>query len=330
MMEGLEFANPGYLYLLLIIPLLAGWAVWRDRDRKNTLRFSSFSILPPQRRFLGWMRFLPLLLRLLSVGLIVVALARPQSFSKEENATTEGIDIMMSLDVSGSMQARDFSPNRLEAAKKLGMHFVSGRPNDRMGLVIFARDAYTMCPLTVDHATLLNQLNSVQMGMIDDGTAIGSGLATAVNRLLHSDAVSRVVILLTDGVNNSGEIAPYTAAEIAQSFGIRVYVIGVGSQGTAPFPVQTPFGVRYQDVEVHLDEPQMREMAALTGGQYFRATDNKTLAEVYDEIDKLEKSKIHVDEFTHRSEEFSTWLLWGIALLLADMVIRHVALRMLP
>lgn len=330
MFRGIEFANPGYFYLLLLVPLLVAWMVWRDRDRRNTMRFPTFTILPTQVSGKSWLRFLPFSFRMVAICCLVVALARPQSFSREESSTTEGIDIVMSLDVSGSMLARDFTPDRLEAAKKIGMNFVSGRPTDRMGLVIFARDAYTMCPLTVDHATLINQFNAVKMGMLEDGTAIGSGLAMAVNRLQHSDAVSRVVILLTDGVNNSGEIAPYTAAEIAQAFGIRVYVIGVGSEGTAPYPVQTPFGVRYQDMEVQIDEPQMREMAELTGGKYFRATDNKALEQIYEQIDQLEKSKIHVDEYTHKSEEYLVWAIWAFTFLLLDLLLRHLFLRVLP
>ena len=237
---------------------------------------------------------------------------------------------MISLDVSGSMLARDFKPDRIEAAKKIGIQFISGRPSDRMGLVIFAAEAFTMCPLTLDHATLINQFNSVEMGMLEDGTAIGAGLAMAVNRLIHSDAVSRVVILLTDGMNNAGEIAPYTAAEIAKAYGIRVYVVGVGTKGMAPYPVQTPFGVRYQDVEVQIDEPLMREVAQLTGGEYFRATDNKSLEAVYAEIDQLEKSKIHVDEYTHRSEEYWLWALCALLLLAVEALVRYVGLRVLP
>lgn len=331
MFAGIEFYNPRYFWLLLLVPIMVGWEIWRDRDRRNSLQFPGFALLNFKRsRVRAWSRFIPLALRSLAVVFLVVALARPQSFSKGEETTTEGIDIMISLDVSGSMLARDFKPDRIEAAKKIGIQFISGRPSDRMGLVIFAAEAFTMCPLTLDHATLINQFNSVEMGMLEDGTAIGAGLAMAVNRLIHSDAVSRVVILLTDGMNNAGEIAPYTAAEIAKAYGIRVYVVGVGTKGMAPYPVQTPFGVRYQDVEVQIDEPLMREVAQLTGGEYFRATDNKSLEAVYAEIDQLEKSKIHVDEYTHRSEEYWLCALCALLLLAVEALVRYVGLRVLP
>lgn len=329
-MWDLEFANPSYLHLLWSIPLLIAWEIWRERDKKNTILFPTFAELPKQKSVSVWTRHLPLIFRLLAITFLIIALARPQSFSKEQTSTTEGIDIMLSLDVSSSMLARDFEPDRIEAAKRIGIQFISGRPSDRMGLVIFASEAFTMCPLTLDHAALINQFNAVSMDMLEDGTAIGSGLAMAVNRLLNSDAVSRVVILLTDGVNNSGEIAPYTAAEIAQTYGIRVYVVGIGSMGTAPYPVQTPFGIRYQQVEVQIDERLMKEVAQLTGGEYFRATDNKTLEEIYQKIDSLEKSKINVDEFLHRSEEFLLWGILSFVFVLLEILYRAFILRRLP
>lgn len=329
-MWDLEFANPAYLHLLWSIPLLIAWEIWRERDKKAIVLFPSFAELPKQKSVSVWTRHLPLIFRLLAIAFLIVALARPQSFSKEQTSTTEGIDIMLSLDVSSSMLARDFEPDRIEAAKRIGIQFISGRPSDRMGLVIFASEAFTMCPLTLDHAALINQFNAVSMDMLEDGTAIGSGLAMAVNRLLNSDAVSRVVILLTDGVNNSGEIAPYTAAEIAQTYGIRVYVVGIGSMGTAPYPVQTPFGIRYQQVEVQIDEKLMKEVAQLTGGEYFRATDNKTLEEIYQKIDSLEKSKINVDEFLHRSEEFLLWGILSFFFVVLEILYRAFILRRLP
>jgi hypothetical protein len=329
-MWDLEFANPAYLHLLWSIPLLIAWEIWRERDKKAIVLFPSFAELPKQKSVSVWTRHIPLIFRLLAIAFLIVALARPQSFSKEQTSTTEGIDIMLSLDVSSSMLARDFEPDRIEAAKRIGIQFISGRPSDRMGLVIFASEAFTMCPLTLDHAALINQFNAVSMDMLEDGTAIGSGLAMAVNRLLNSDAVSRVVILLTDGVNNSGEIAPYTAAEIAQTYGIRVYVVGIGSMGTAPYPVQTPFGIRYQQVEVQIDEKLMKEVAQLTGGEYFRATDNKTLEEIYQKIDSLEKSKINVDEFLHRSEEFLLWGILSFFFVVLEILYRAFILRRLP
>ena len=329
-MWDLEFANPAYLHLLWSIPLLIAWEIWRERDKKATVLFPSFAELPKQKSVSVWTRHLPLIFRLLAIAFLIVALARPQSFSKEQTSTTEGIDIMLSLDVSSSMLARDFEPDRIEAAKRIGIQFISGRPSDRMGLVIFASEAFTMCPLTLDHAALINQFNAVSMDMLEDGTAIGSGLAMAVNRLLNSDAVSRVVILLTDGVNNSGEIAPYTAAEIAQTYGIRVYVVGIGSMGTAPYPVQTPFGIRYQQVEVQIDERLMKEVAQLTGGEYFRATDNKTLEEIYQKIDSLETSKTNVDEFLYRSEEFLLWGILSFVFVVLEILYRAFILRRLP
>ena len=330
MFWDVEFANPLYLHLLWSIPLLLAWYIWQERDPKRLVLFPSFMALPKGASWRTPMRHIPFALRLLALAFLTIALARPQSFSKEQTSTTEGIDIMLSLDVSSSMLARDFDPDRIEAAKRIGIQFISGRPSDRMGLVIFANEAFTMCPLTLDHASLINQFNAVEMDMLEDGTAIGSGLAMAVNSLLSSDAVSRVVILLTDGVNNSGEIAPYTAAEIAQTYGIRVYVVGIGSMGTAPYPVQTPFGIRYQQVDVQIDEALMQQVAQLTGGEYFRATDNKTLEEIYQKIDSLEKSKISVDEYLHKSEEYLLWGVLALACCALEFLFRSLSLRLLP
>lgn len=330
-MGSMEFANPYYLYGLLLVPLLGAWYWWQDRNRRNAMTYSAVSLLGARSEWgMVWQRHLPMLFRLVGVALLVVALARPQEFSQESSSTTEGIDIMFSLDVSSSMLARDFTPDRIEAAKELGIKFISGRQSDRMGLVIFAGEAFTMCPLTIDHATLINQFNDVEPNMLEDGTAIGSGLAMAVQRLVGSDATSRVVILMTDGVNNSGEIAPYTAAEIAKTYGIRVYVIGIGTEGEAPYPVQTPMGIRYQPMKVHIDEPLMEKIAGLTGGEYFRATDNSSLEEVYARIDALEKSKIHVDKFMHKDEAFMLWALLALLCFAIDVLLRESVLRLLP
>jgi len=233
---------------------------------------------------------------------------------------------VLSLDVSGSMLARDFKPDRLEAAKSLGINFISGRANDRIGLVIFAGESFTLCPLTTDRATLINQFKAVDIGVLEDGTAIGSGLATAISRLKDSDAKSKVIILLTDGVNNRGEIAPMTAAEMAKTFGIKVYTIGVGTFGTAPYPVQTPFGTRYQDMQVEIDEDLLKGIAHMTGGEYFRATNNKALEQVYQKIDQLEKSKIEVNEYAKREEKYRGWLLAAFILLLLEFVLRRTYL----
>jgi len=237
---------------------------------------------------------------------------------------------VLALDISGSMLARDFEPDRLEAAKDIGIKFISGRRTDRMGLVVFSGESFTLCPLTSDHVALINMFKDVKMGLLEDGTAIGSGLATAISRLKDSDAISKVVILLTDGVNNMGEIAPITAAEIAKTFGVRVYTVGVGSRGMAPYPYQTPFGVRYQNVEVQIDEDVLKQIAELTGGQYFRATDNKTLEEVYLEIDKLERSKVEVTEYSRRQEEYRMYALVVLGLLLMEILLRTTIFRTIP
>jgi len=250
------------------------------------------------------LRYILFALRAIAVTLLIIVVARPQKTDIIQDVTTEGIDIILTLDISGSMLARDFRPDRLEASKNVATEFISGRPYDRMGLVVFSGESFTQCPLTTDHAVLINLMREVQSGMIEDGTAIGMGLATAVNRIKDSEAKSKVIILLTDGVNNRGEIAPATAADIAKTFGIRVYTIGVGTQGMAPYPVQTPVGIQYQNMPVEIDEEILKEIAGKTGGMYFRATDNNKLIQVYNEIDKMEKSKIDVRQFTRKEEKY--------------------------
>ena len=269
-------------------------------------------------------------LRCSAVALLIVAIARPQRSDHFQTSTTEGIDIMVALDVSGTMLAEDLTPNRLEAAKKVATEFISGRPNDNVGLVVFAGESFTQCPLTSDHSALINLFNGVEYGLIDDGTAIGLGLANAVSRIKDSEAKSKVIILLTDGSNNAGDVAPITAAEMAQSFGIRVYTIGVGTRGTAPFPFQTPYGVRYQNIPVDIDEPMLRDIADMTGGAYFRATDNNKLKAIYEEIDQMEKTKLRVNQYSKKSEEFLPFLLAAFALLLAEIVLQHTILKRLP
>ena len=251
-----------------------------------------------------YLRYILFALRAIAVTLLIIVVARPQKTDIIQDVTTEGIDIILTLDISGSMLARDFRPDRLEASKNVATEFISGRPYDRMGLVVFSGESFTQCPLTTDHAVLINLMREVQSGMIEDGTAIGMGLATAVNRIKDSEAKSKVIILLTDGVNNRGEIAPATAADIAKTFGIRVYTIGVGTQGMAPYPVQTPVGIQYQNMPVEIDEEILKEIAGKTGGMYFRATDNNKLIQVYNEIDKMEKSKIDVRQFTRKEEKY--------------------------
>ena len=264
------------------------------------------------------------------MALLIVVLARPQSTDSWSSSSTEGIDIMLSMDISGSMLAQDLKPNRLEAAKDVAASFINGRPNDNIGLVVFSAESFTQCPLTTDHAVLLNLFKDIQSGMIQDGTAIGLGLANAVSRIKDSQAKSKVIILLTDGSNNAGEIAPVTAAEIAKTFGVRVYTIGVGTQGMAPYPFQTAFGVQYQNIPVEIDEATLKQIAAITGGQYFRATDNASLKEIYAEIDQMEKTKISVQEFSKKQEEYKNWALLVFALLLIEILLRNTLLRNIP
>ncbi|MDR3297583.1 MAG: VWA domain-containing protein [Prevotellaceae bacterium] len=325
------FLQPKFFWLLLLVPLMVAWYVLVSNRRRATLQISSISGLRNVKRGLRYyLQHLPLGLRCLAVACIAVALARPQSTTKSENIYTEGIDIVLALDISGSMLAQDFSPDRLQAAKDIGSQFIADRPSDRIGLVVFAGESFTQCPLTTDHITLINLLKDVECGMIEDGTAIGNGLATSVARLKDSKAVSRVVILLTDGVNNRGEVAPITAAEIAKTYGIRVYTIGVGTIGTAPYPFMTPYGVRVQQVPVEIDEDMLGKIAELTDGRYFRATSNTKLLEIYGEINKLERNKVEVDSLTHHKEEFTPFALIAAALLLLELMLRLAVLRRIP
>jgi len=264
------------------------------------------------------------------LGLLTIALARPQSFTSGENVSTEGIDIAMVLDISGSMLAEDLKPNRLDAAKNVIDDFVEGRTSDRIGLVVFAREAFTQCPLTIDYSVLRNLLLQIRSGMIEDGTAIGNAIANGVNRLKDSDAKSRIIILLTDGVNNSGEVDPISAAEIAKTFGIRIYTIGVGTRGQAPYPVQTPFGTRYQMVPVEIDENVLKEISRLSEGKYFRATNNRALVEIYEKIDKLEKTKIEITSYSNAKELYFNWLSGGVLLLLLELGFSRTIFRKLP
>ncbi|NHB68516.1 VWA domain-containing protein [Bacteroidales bacterium M08MB] len=330
-MSGITFVHPKMFFLLLLVPAFVAWYIWKQKDTRASLQMSSlmpFGGVPASLRV--YLRHLPFVLRMVALVMVVLVLARPQSFNVTQNIETEGIDIMISLDISSSMLAQDFKPDRLEAAKDIAIQFVSGRQNDRIGVVIFAGESFTLCPLTSDLRTVANQINSIELGLIEDGTAIGVGLANAVARLKESDAMSKVVILLTDGVNNMGEIAPLTAADIASTFGVRVYTVGVGTHGTAPYPVQTPFGTRMQDMKVEIDEDVLKQIADITGGQYFRATDGKGLARVYEQIDELEKTKIEVIETTRKSEEFLRFALLALLMLTLDIVLRTTVLRSVP
>ena len=275
-------------------------------------------------------RHIPFVLRISALALIIVAIARPRSSQDMEKVDTEGIDIILTMDVSTSMLARDFTPDRISASKDIAIEFISQRPSDRMGIVVFAGESFTQCPLTTDRATLINMMKEVQTDLIEDGTAIGNGLATAVARMKDSDAKSRVVILLTDGVNNRGEISPQMAAEIAKTYGVRVYTIGVGANGMAPYPVMTPWGVEVQNVKVEIDEKLLSEIAESTGGRYFRATDNTKLAEIYSEINKMEKARTTIDSFPVYKELFGVYALLALIALLLEMFLKYFVIRRLP
>ena len=331
MFEEFTYKNPEYFYLLLVIIPMAVWYIFRQNRNTASIQISSTaSISKAPKTLKHYLRHLVFLFQILALVFFIFVLVRPQSSSNWENVTTEGIDIVIALDISSSMLARDFSPDRLEAAKDVAMKFISGREHDRMGLVVFAGEAFTQCPLTTDRAVLLNMFKDLKSGMIEDGTAIGNGLATAVARIKDSDAISRVIILLTDGENNRGEIAPLTAAEIAKTFGIRVYTIGVGTIGTAPYPVQTPYGIQLQSMEVKIDEEILSQISAITDGKYFRATNNAKLEEIYKEIDALEKSKIEVKEFSRKSEEFMPFAVAGLISLVISLLLRITIFRSIP
>lgn len=328
---NIHFANPWFLWLLLLIPLLVVWYIFYNKRIYSPIKFSAFEGL--KRTQPSWkvrFRHLPFILRIFALAILIIALARPQSSSSEKEIETEGIDIAIALDISGSMLAEDFKPNRLEAAKQITEKFIDARKNDRIGLVIFSAKSFTQCPVTIDHAVLKNLLKQIKSGLIEDGTAIGMGLATAVDRLKDSRAKSRVIILLTDGINNTGIISPLTAAELAKNFGIRVYTIGVGTIGKAPYPFQTPYGIQYMNVDVEIDEPLLKEIAQKTGGKYFRATNNKALESIYQEIDSMEKTKIKQIVYTTYTDHFFPFVLAGSILILIEIFLRLIVFRKLP
>lgn len=331
MLNGITFAYTWVLYFLLLIPLMAVWYWYKEKNILSSINFPSTGIF--KKYPVSWkvrFRFIPTLLRLLGLMFLIIALARPQTFSSGENVYSEGIDIAMTLDISGSMLAEDFRPNRIEAAKKVINEFIDGRQTDRIGLVIFSREAFTQCPLTIDYNVLKNLLKEIKSGMITDGTAIGNAIANSVNRLKDSDAKSKTIILLTDGINNAGEVDPLSAAEIAKTFGIRIYTIGVGTLGQAPYPVQTPFGIRYQMVPVEIDETLLKKISNMTDGKYFRATSNQKLEDIYKEIDKLEKTRVEITSYRKAKELFYNWLLIGFLCLAAELLLSKTVFRKLP
>ncbi|MBQ8034637.1 MAG: VWA domain-containing protein [Bacteroidales bacterium] len=326
------FEYPELLWLLLL--LLPVIAIYVYRQVKGLEPYLVVSSVTPWLHKGGSLkkvaRHIPFILRVVALACIIVAIARPRSSSTFEKIDTEGIDIMLALDVSTSMLARDFTPDRINAAKDIAIQFVAERPSDRIGVAVFAGESYTQSPLTTDRATLINLIKEIDCGIIEDGTAIGNGLATAVSRLKDSQAKSRVVILLTDGVNNAGEISPQMAAEIAKTYGIRVYTIGVGAMGTAPYPVQTPFGIELQQVEVKIDEPLLQKIAEETNGKYFRATDNTKLLEIYGEINKMEKNRTLVDSFPLYRELFMYFALVALAAIVLELILKLFVIKQLP
>ena len=325
----MTFASPGYLFLLLLLIPIVGWYIWKLHNTNAAVQLSSTASLRQQPKSLRvWLIHIPFVLRVVVIILLSLALARPQLSNRWQSESTEGIDIMMALDISGTMLGEDLKPNRLEAAKAVATDFVMSRPNDQIGLVVFAGESFTQCPLTTDHSVLVNLFQSVKFGMIEDGTAIGLGLANAVNRMKDSPTKSKVVILLTDGSNNRGDIDPQTAAEIAKTFNIRVYAIGVGSYSKeVKVPIHTPYGVQYGTMSSEFDETTLRTIAQLTGCEYFRATDNSSLRSIYNQIDQLEKTKIRVREYSKRTEHFAPFLMVSVECMLLELLIRYFVLR---
>ncbi len=329
--KDIVFANPIFLGLLVLLPLLLLWQWLKYRQQYPELRMSSLSAVATTRSWKAILRPLLTVLKIAAFLMLTIALARPQNVLDEEKITTEGIDIVMAMDVSGSMLAQDFKPDRLGASKKVAQEFIEGRPHDRVGLVVFAGESFTQCPVTTDQGVLKDLLQEIKSGLIEDGTAIGMGLATAVTRLKDSEAKSKVVILLTDGVNNSGFIDPMTAAETAKQFDVKVYTIGVGTQGKAPYPMKDIFGrtvTQYMDVQI--DEDLLREIAALTQGKYFRATNNKSLRAIYKEIDQLEKTEMEVSAFKRYTEQFHFFAILAAVFLALEMLLRNTIFRSIP
>jgi Ca-activated chloride channel family protein len=328
-----RLAHPYYLLLLLMIPGIIWWTLSRRKRRKSSLIYSDLNLVTgAQRSRFPHLHLLPTVLRTLALFLFIFALARPQSGRHSEEILTEGIDIILCLDISGSMKAEDFKPkNRLHVAKEAAAQFISGRKNDRMGMVVFAGQSFTQCPLTLDQDILLAFLDRIQIGMIEDGTAIGMALGTSINRLQDSSAKSKVIILLTDGMNNRGQIDPITAARMAEALGIKIYTIGAGTKGTAPYPVEDRiFGKRYVQMPVEIDEQILMEIAGITDGQYFRATDAKKLGQIYAEIDRLEKTQVKTREYVEYSEKFHIALMPAFVLLMMEVILAHTRFRKIP
>lgn len=328
----MQFAHPVYLWFIpaLLVPLIV-WYLIKQCNARASMSMSTTA--PFDKVGTPWraqVRHVLFALRLLTFACLLVILARPQLKNSWQTTPTEGTDIILALDVSTSMLARDFSPNRFEAAKNMAQQFISGRDGDNIGVVIFAGESLTGVPMTVDHSALLNYINGLRMNSLPDGTAIGDGIATSLNRLKDGKAKSQSIILLTDGSNNTGIVAPLTAADIAKEMGVKIYTIGVGSNTTAPMPVRTAFGVEYQDVKVVIDEATLKQIAEETNGKYFRATNNKVLAEVFDEIDQLEKTRMDVRHFTHTEDDYMLFAWIAFALIFVELLLRYTVTRSIP
>jgi Ca-activated chloride channel family protein len=328
--QHIYFSQPSFFGLFALLPLLIYWEITKGGGSQGTVMVSTVGPFRGMRSWKNLLRPVPFIFRMLALCCLIIALARPQTRNDEQLVNGEGIDIVLCLDISGSMLAQDFTPNRMEAAKNVAGEFIDNRPTDRIGLVIFSGESFTMCPLTTDRNVLKTQLANVQSGLLEDGTAIGSGLATGVDRLRNSPSKSKVIILLTDGENNGGLIDPNTAKEIAKSVGVRVYTIGMGTEGYAPVPVQTPGGVVMQREKVNIDEKLLTQIATETGGKYYRARDNESLKNIYSEIDHLEKSKIEVTAIRRYTEQFYPFALAAALLLFLELLLRWTVLRKFP
>lgn len=330
---NIQFAHPEYLWFLLVIVPCIAWYVYSQKNRYASVLVSTLSPFEKQKpSFRQYLIHAMFAIRMLLIAALVIIVARPQSSSKWSDSNTEGTDIVLSLDVSSSMLAGDFDPNRLEAAKKVASRFISGRTHDNIGLVIFAAESFTAVPMTTDQAQLINYLSEVEVGMLEDGTAIGDGLATAINRILEGKAKSKSIILITDGSHNAGQLAPMDAAEIAKQNGIKVYTIGVGKNGMAPYPQVDPYTRRTYTVQlpVVIDEKTLQSIADQTGGKYFRATDDHVLADVFEEIDQLEKTQISVRKYASTEEAYLPWALLALGLLIFELTVRNLFLRNIP
>ena len=328
--NNIDFAEPQFFLLGLLLPVMIVWYVWKNSGTQAGIKVSSIKSFRGLTSWKNAIRHLPFILRLLSIACIIAALARPQTKTDEQQAEGEGVDIVLCIDVSGSMTAQDLTPNRMEAAKKVAQNFIDSRLTDRIAVVIFSGESFTQCPLTTDRAVLKSAVESIRNGLLEDGTAIGDGLSTSVDRLRSSKSKSKVVILLTDGENNGGLIGPTNAKEIAKAFGVKVYTIGVGTDGYAPFPVRTEMGVIMQQQKVTIDEKLLKEIAGETGGKYFRAKDNAGLVNIYKEIDGLEKSKVEISTLTRYTEKFFPFLMIGLGLLLLEFLLRFTVLKKFP